>query len=67
MPSETRCPLFIELTDTCDGERFCLNVDFIKSIRSNGRYSMIYTGKSSYSVYESYDEIVKKIIAERRC
>ena len=65
MPSEIKYPLFIELTDTYNGERFCLNADFIRSIRNNGRKSIIHTADTQYSVYESYDEIVKKIIAER--
>lgn len=53
--------MFIELTDSYDGRSFCLNINFIKSVRNNGRYTLVCTADTQYSVYESYDEIVKKI------
>lgn len=58
------CPMFIELTDSSDGKLFCLNVNFIKTIRNNGRHTQVCTANSYYSVLETYDEIVEKI---RRC
>ncbi len=53
--------MFIELTDSYDGKTFCLNINFIKSVRNNGRYTIVTTEDTQYSVYETYDEIVKKI------
>lgn len=66
MPNELKqCPIFIELTDIYDGESFCLNINFIKTVRNNNdRYTLICTADSQYSVSESYDEVVKKI---KRC
>lgn len=62
MPNELKpCLMFIELTDSYDGKSFCLNINFIKTVRNNGRYAIVTTADTQYSVYESYDEIVKKI------
>lgn len=62
MPNELKqCPIFIELTDIYDGESFCLNINFIKTVRNNGGYTLICTADSQFSVSESYDEIVKRL------
>lgn len=62
MPNELKpCPMFIELTDSYDSKTFCLNINFIKAVHNNGRYTIVTTADSQYSVYEPYDEIVKKI------
>lgn len=54
-------PIFIELTDSYDGRKFCLNTSFIRTIRNNGRYTLIYTPDNNYTVYETYDEIIENI------
>ena len=65
MPNELKpCPLFIELTDSYDGKSFCLNINFIKTVRNNGRNTIVTTEDTQYSVYEPYDDIVKKIKQE---
>lgn len=58
--------MFIELTDSYDGKEFLLNINFIKSVRNNGRYTIVTTSDTQYSVHESYDEIVQKIKIERK-
>lgn len=65
MPNELKpCSRFVELTDSYDGKKLCLNTNFIKTVRNNGRYTVICTEDSHFSVYETYDEIVKKIKTE---
>ncbi len=65
MPNELlTCSRFIELTDSIDGKKFCLNIEFIKTVRSNGRYTIVCTENSHFSVFETYDEIVKKLKTE---
>lgn len=62
MPNELKpCSMFIELTDSYGGKNFCININFIKTVSNNGRYTLICTADSQHSVYETYDEIVKKI------
>lgn len=53
--------MFIELTDSYNNKAFCLNINFIKAVHNNGRYTIVTTADNQYSVWESYDEIVKKI------
>lgn len=65
MNTSKQYPMFIELTDSYDGRKFCLNASFIKTIRNNGRYTLIYTSDNNYTVYETYDEIIESINRKR--
>lgn len=58
--------MFIELTDSYDGRNFCLNIDAIKTVRDNGRYTIVTTVNTQYSVYESYSEIIKRLNSESK-
>lgn len=56
--------MFIELTDSYGGRSFCLNIDEIKSIHQTNRYTLVTTADTQYSVYETYDEITKRLNSE---
>ncbi len=53
--------MFIELTDRYNCKSFCLNVNEIKIIRSNGRDTIVTTKDTQFVVCETYDQIVKAL------